>query len=83
MRCHICDSLLSSPTWNSLHEDYDPCPTCLEMIMHVFEDPPEQFELDLDAEEESLSDDVLATEDSGEGFEDSNRQNECYLSLGT
>ncbi len=52
MRCYICDSVLSSPVWNSQLKAYEPCPTCMDIIHHVFEDAPEQNSPD----EESLED---------------------------
>lgn len=32
MRCHICNAVLSEPQYNSDHEEYDPCDTCLAVI---------------------------------------------------
>ncbi len=32
MRCYICDKILNDPQPNHDHGDYDPCPTCLEVI---------------------------------------------------
>lgn len=40
MRCHICDSVLG-PTdvaWSTLHDEFDPCPSCLLAISEVFND---------------------------------------------
>lgn len=44
MRCHICDASLSKPSFNSDHQEYDPCITCLEVIADVFSDPLEEDE---------------------------------------
>jgi hypothetical protein len=33
MRCHICDSSLEAPIFNSDHNDYEPCPTCMVVIL--------------------------------------------------
>lgn len=54
MRCNICDSVLSSPTYNSQIGTFEPCPTCLDVINSVFDDTPEQLPLPL--EEESTED---------------------------
>ncbi len=32
MKCYICDATLTDPQFNSDHNDYDPCPTCLVII---------------------------------------------------
>lgn len=47
MRCRICDVVLSpeSTHWNSDHEEYDPCPTCLMIIAEVFDDPLDEDEI--------------------------------------
>lgn len=39
MKCHICDADLSGDEiqWNNLHEDWDPCGTCQQIIDEVFE----------------------------------------------
>lgn len=61
MRCHICDSVLSPEVvhWNSDHEEWDPCPTCLMIIDEVFDDHLEEDEITrlLEAEEDFLEDD--------------------------
>jgi hypothetical protein len=50
MRCHICNSVLSSPNPNSDHGDYDPCETCMIVINDTvagFLDKPSADEDDL------------------------------------
>jgi hypothetical protein len=42
MRCKICDSMMSKPTWNKDLQDWEVCGDCLEVIFSVFEDSPEQ-----------------------------------------
>ncbi len=56
MRCHICDSVLSTPIYNGQWEEFEPCPTCLAVINDVFEDTPDQIPLPL--EPESTTEDV-------------------------
>lgn len=54
MRCHICDRVLDAPSFNSDHEEYDPCEPCLLVIQDTldsFEDKPY-------AEEDALQDPV-------------------------
>lgn len=54
MRCHICDVVLAEPTWNSEHEDWDPCETCKAVIQDTldgFNDRPA-------AAEDELGDDL-------------------------
>ena len=72
MRCYICDSLLSTPTWNSLHKAYEPCPTCMDIIHHVFEtNTPEYNSLEELEWEEGLED-VVEDEGDPDGVGDSN-----------
>jgi hypothetical protein len=33
MKCHICDATLEAPIFNSDHDDYEPCPTCMVVIL--------------------------------------------------
>lgn len=40
MRCFICDVGLTNVHYNRDHQDFDPCPTCLEVIGEVFADEP-------------------------------------------
>ena len=44
MKCFICDATLSEDSiqWNSQHEDWDPCPTCLIEIGELFNDDSEE-----------------------------------------
>lgn len=66
MRCYICDSILSTEAtqWNSDHEEWDPCPTCLTVIADVFSDPLDEDEITyLLEKEEDISLDGLSTED--------------------
>lgn len=59
MRCHICDSQLANIHFNRLHDDIDPCPTCLEVISNVFTDPvPEEELLEVEPTAEELLADV-------------------------
>jgi hypothetical protein len=52
MRCHICDSLLQEIHYNSDHEDYEPCPTCLAIIAEaVGKEKPTAEEDDLPPED--------------------------------
>ena len=34
MRCHICNTVLDDDhvQFNQDHQDYDPCPTCLQVV---------------------------------------------------
>lgn len=45
MRCKICDSALTNPTWNAQLGDWEVCTTCLEIINDVFHDHPESIEI--------------------------------------
>jgi hypothetical protein len=45
MRCKICDSMMSKPTWNKDLQDWEVCGDCLEVIFSVFEDSPEEVSL--------------------------------------
>lgn len=50
MRCHICDASLEAPNYNSDHDDYEPCGTCLVVIQDTiagFTDKPAADEDDL------------------------------------
>lgn len=38
MHCFICDREQSNISFNVLHKDFDPCPTCQEVIDNVFGD---------------------------------------------
>ncbi len=64
MRCDICDNTLSPETihWNSDHEEWDPCPTCLIAISEVFDDHLDEEEitwlLENDEEFEEIPEDV-------------------------
>lgn len=61
MRCYICDAVLSpdSTHWNSDHDEYDPCPTCLIAIAEVFEDPLDEDQITwlLEQEDDDFSED--------------------------
>ncbi len=35
-KCHICNNDLSDMRWNKLHQEFDPCNTCLVAISEVF-----------------------------------------------
>jgi hypothetical protein len=59
MRCKICDSSIARPVWNNQLKDWEICPTCLDIVNHVFEDPvvedaysEEEDEISLDNPEE-------------------------------
>lgn len=65
MRCYICDSVLSAPVWNGQLKAFEPCPTCMDIIHHVFEDTPEP----LSVEEESLDD--AENDNNSESYGDS------------
>ncbi len=54
MRCHICNSVLEQPQWSALHNDWEPCPTCQEVIDNVFEDLVEEEEDVYDYEDEII-----------------------------
>ena len=47
MRCHICDNTLSGEqvSWSRLHQEWEPCPTCLLAISEVFTDPLDEDEI--------------------------------------
>ena len=47
MRCAICNKILSKEEvkFNNLHQDFDPCSVCLEIIQDVFE-PLDDREID-------------------------------------
>lgn len=51
MKCFICNSDIENIHYNRDHQDFDPCPTCLEIIADVFSeekdslDPDEQIEI--------------------------------------
>lgn len=47
MRCHVCNSILQPEhiSWNSDHQDWDPCPKCLIEIEEVFSDPLDEDEI--------------------------------------
>lgn len=50
MRCHICNSVLASPNPNADHGDFEPCETCMAVIMDTiagFTDKPAADEDDL------------------------------------
>lgn len=54
MRCHICDKQLAEVSFNSEHQDIDPCPTCLDVVQDVldgYKDKPAAAEDDLPDEE--------------------------------
>lgn len=56
MRCYICDRVIDEPNFNSDHEDYEPCDSCLRVIedtLASFESRPAVAEDDL------LTDDIL------------------------
>ena len=60
MRCKICDSLINRPVWNSQLGDWEVCPTCLDIINNVFEDPvAEDSYAEEDEEDEEISLDNL------------------------
>ncbi len=44
MRCKICDSIIKIPTYNDDTEEWEPCPTCLDVIATTYEDPAEEDE---------------------------------------
>lgn len=54
MKCYICDSQIENPQWSALHQDWEPCPVCQEVIDNVFEDPLEEEEDITDYEEEII-----------------------------
>jgi hypothetical protein len=37
MRCHICNRVLPDPQFNTEHQDYDPCSTCLTVIQDTLD----------------------------------------------
>lgn len=50
MRCHICNSVLASPQFNTDHGDVEPCETCMAVIHDTiagFTDKPSADEDDL------------------------------------
>ena len=70
MRCYICDSVLSTPVWNSLYKAYEPCPTCMDIIHHVFEDTPEQppSEDEENVPEDFSCEEIASSGDTPSGF---------------
>lgn len=46
MRCAICNAVLGEKEikFNTDHQEFDPCSTCLDAIAEVFEDPLEEDE---------------------------------------
>lgn len=43
MRCHICDNVLNEPKFNKDLDDYEPCDTCMAVILDTvgsFNDRP-------------------------------------------
>ena len=44
MKCHICDATLRAEDvqFHPLHNDWDPCPYCLEVISGVFNDDSDE-----------------------------------------
>jgi len=55
MRCHICDSSIDKPIWNSELNNWEICSTCMEVVMTTFEDYPsieEESKKELDNIEE-------------------------------
>jgi hypothetical protein len=44
VKCHICNTTLSAAEtqWNTDHEDWDPCNTCLTIINDLFTDSTEE-----------------------------------------
>lgn len=55
MRCYICDAELNDEEiqFNNLHQDWDPCGHCQQIIDEVFE-PISEDEVDFLLEQEGL-----------------------------
>jgi len=59
MRCHICDRTLGEGevTYSELHDEFDPCPACLQAISEVFtHKSEEEITAELEWEFPELSD---------------------------
>jgi hypothetical protein len=56
MQCHICGHILSGEqvSWSNLHQEWDPCPTCLQEIAEVFSDPLDEDEITYALEKEGI-----------------------------
>jgi hypothetical protein len=73
MRCHICNTGLSEVHFNADHQDFEPCPTCLEVIQDTLEgflDKPSADEDELGFEPLSAYVPVPSTYDPYEGYVD-------------
>ena len=60
MRCHICDRSLGEGevTYSEFHDEFDPCPICLQAISEVFShQSEEEITAELEWEFPELSDD--------------------------
>lgn len=57
MRCNICDNTLSGEqvSWSRLHQEWEPCPTCLIAISEVFTDPLDEDEITYLLEKEGIT----------------------------
>jgi hypothetical protein len=70
MRCYICNRILKEPTFNRDHIDWDPCPTCLQVVQDTlasFYDRPSADEDELQAEPDPFWDSIT-TWDAYEGI---------------
>ncbi len=56
MRCHICDRPLDEPRFNSDHQDYEPCDSCLFVINETLEG----FKDNASAAEDDLPDEDIS-----------------------
>ena len=48
MRCYICDKALNEPSYNSDHQDYDPCDECNTIINELVDGYKDQTTADED-----------------------------------
>lgn len=62
MRCHICNAALGPEdvSFSELHDEFDPCPTCLNIISEVFNDRTEE-EITEELEQEFPEDSTTST----------------------
>lgn len=56
MRCNICDKLLPEPSFNSAHQDWDPCDECQNVVQDTlagYKDRPAVGDDELGTEEDT------------------------------
>ena len=56
MQCHICGNVLSGEQvqWSNLHQEWDPCSTCMTAISEVFTDHLDEDQITYVLEKEGV-----------------------------